>query len=269
MSLLAGRSAIVTGGGHGLGRAVAQELARHGAHVVVASRNAPELDDVVLAIKRAGGRALAQTADISDERQVEELVLATERWVGPASILVNNASVLEPIAPLVRTRAIVWLRALAINVGGTYLVTRAVLPGMLDRNYGRVVNITSGSGRKPSAGWTAYGASKAAVEQLTRALAVELSGTGVTACALEPGLMDTPMQERIRRSSPDDFPRVAEFREAQRAGRLRDPKEPARAVAYLVSSGAERNGDVLEYGDADLERATNDALGVSAERGLL
>ncbi len=263
MSLLGGRSAIVTGGGHGLGRAIAQELARLGAHVVVASRNAPELDDVVLAIKRAGGRALAQTADISDERQVQELVLATERWVGPASILVNNASVLEPMAPLVRTRAITWLRTLAINVGGTYLMTRSVLPGMLDRNYGRIVNISSGSAEKPSAGWTAYGASKAAVEQLTRALAVELVGTGVTASALRPGLMDTPMQERIRGASPDDFPRAGEFRDAQRAGRLRDPKEPARAVAYLASSRAERNGQVLEYGDAELESAIGEALGAS------
>ena len=99
MADLAGQVAIITGGGRGLGRAVAEQLASMGAAVVIASRNAPELDEVANAIKRAGGRALGQTADVSDERQVQELVLATERWVGPATILVNNAGMVDPMVP--------------------------------------------------------------------------------------------------------------------------------------------------------------------------
>jgi NAD(P)-dependent dehydrogenase (short-subunit alcohol dehydrogenase family) len=260
VSVLAGETAIVTGGGRGFGRAVAETLAALGANVVVASRNAPQLDEVVISIRRARGRALAFAADVADERQVQELVLATERWVGPASIVVNNAGALEPMAPLVRTTASQWLRNVAVNVGGTYLLSRAVLPGMLDREHGRIINISSGAARKPSYGWTAYGAAKAAVDQLTRALALELEGTGVTACALYPGLMDTAMQERIRQASPEDVPRVEEFREAHQAGRVRDPREPARAVAYLALSQAAHNGDILEYGDPELERAINDAL---------
>ena len=254
MRPLEGQTAIVTGGGRGLGRAVAQVLASAGANVVVASRNAPQLDEVVNAIHATGGRALAYAADVSDERQVQELVLSTERWVGPATILVNNAGVLEPMAPLGRTDATTWLRHIAINVGGVYLCARAVLPGMLERGYGRIVNISSSSAQRPSPVWTAYSAGKDAVDQLTRALALELEETGVTACALYPGYMDTPMQERIRRARVADFPRVEEFRELQRAGKLRDPHEPARAVAYLSSARAERNGQIVEFSDEALQR---------------
>ncbi|HEV8655033.1 MAG TPA: SDR family oxidoreductase [Candidatus Limnocylindria bacterium] len=260
MTLLSGQVAIVTGGGRGLGRAVAETLAALGASVVLASRNAPELDEVVKVIKRAGGKALAQTADVADERQVQELALATARWVGPASILVNCAGMVDPMAPLARSDAALWLRNIAINVGGTYLPIRAVLPGMLDRGAGRIVNISSGSATRPSAGWTAYSGAKAAVVQLTRSLALEVEGTGVTACAFNPGAMDTEMQERIRRTSPSDFPRAEEYREAAREGRLVDPKAPARAIAYLVLPSTQRNGQVLQHDDQDLHGAVESAL---------
>jgi NAD(P)-dependent dehydrogenase (short-subunit alcohol dehydrogenase family) len=254
MAELTGHVAIVTGAGRGFGRAIAERLASMGAAVVLASRNAPELDDVAKAIKRAGGKALAQTADIADERQVQELVLATERWVGPATILVNNAGMVDPMVPLARSNPALWLRNVAINVGGTYLATRAVLPGMLDRGYGRIVTISSGAASRPSAGWTAYTAAKAAVVQMTRSLALELDGSGVTANAFNPGYIDTRLQERIRRTSAEDFPRGDEYRAAQREGRLKHPKEPARAVAYLVLPSNQRNGEALEYTDEAFRR---------------
>ncbi len=259
---LDGQTAIVTGGGRGLGRAIAETLASLGAHVVIASRNAPELDEVVLRIKRARGRALAYAADVSDERQVQDLVINTERWVGPATILVNNAGIIEPITPLARSDATTWLRHIAINLGGVYLTTRAVLPGMLERGYGRIVNISSHAAERPSAGWTAYTAGKAAVEQLTRSLGVELERTGVTVCALRPGKVETALQERVRRSSAEDFPRVEEYREAKRAGQVADPKDRARIVAYLVSDGAQRNGQIVEPDEA-LERVVAEALDAS------
>ena len=254
MRPLQGQVAIVTGGARGLGRASAEIMAAAGAAVVIASRNAPELDEVVKAIHASGGKALAYAADASDERQVQELVLGAERWIGPATILVNNAGVLDPMAPLARTDATGWLRHIAVNVGGVYLCVRAVLPGMIERGYGRVVNISSSAARRASAGWTAYCAAKAAVDQLTRALALEIEDSGVTACAFYPGYMDTAMQERIRRATPQEFPRVEEFRELQRHGKLRDPHEPARAVAYLASPGAQRNGQIVEFADEDLRR---------------
>ena len=259
---LDGQTAIVTGGGRGLGRAIAEQLARLGAHVVVASRNAPELDEVVLSIKKERGRALADAADVADERQVQELVFNTERWVGPATILVNNAGVVDPMGPLARADATSWLRHIAINVGGVFLATRAVLPGMLERGYGRIVNISSHAAERPTAGWTAYSAGKAAVEQLTRSLALELESTGVTVCAFRPGSIETAMQARIRRASPDDYPRVEEHRERQRTGKVGDPKDRARVVAYLVSEAAKRNGQVLEADEA-LEREVAAALGAA------
>ena len=252
--------AIVTGGGRGFGRAIAETLAALGASVVIASRNAPELDDVANRIKKHGGKVLAQTADVADERQVQELVLAAERWVGPATILVNNAGVLDPVGPLAETSGASWLRNIAINVGGTYLVTRAVLPGMLDRDYGRVVNISSGAADRASAGWSAYCAAKAAVDQLTRVLALEMEGSGVTVCSFHPGFMDTAMQERIRRATPDQFPRVEEYREAHREGRTKDPRDPARIVAYLCLPETQRNGAVLEVDDHDIASQADAAL---------
>jgi NAD(P)-dependent dehydrogenase (short-subunit alcohol dehydrogenase family) len=258
--LLAKQVAIVTGGGRGFGRAIAETLASLGANVVVASRNAPELDEVANAIKKQGGKALAQTADVADERQVEELVLAAERWIGPPTILVNNAGVLDPVGPLAETHSASWLRNIAINVGGTYLVTRAVLPGMLDRDYGRVVNISSGAADRASAGWSAYCASKAAVDQLTRVLALEMAGSGVSAAAFHPGYMETGMQERIRASSPEQFPRVEEYREAHRKGLVKDPHDPARIVAYLCLPASDRNGAILEIADAEIVAAAEAAL---------
>jgi len=131
---------------------------------------------------------------------------------------------------------------------------------MLDRGVGRIVNISSGSATRPSAGWTAYSAAKSAVVQLTRSLALEVEGTGVTACAFNPGAMDTDMQERIRRTASSDFPRADEYRDAAREGRLIDPKAPARAIAYLVLPGTQRNGQVLQHDDEQLLSAVESAL---------
>jgi benzil reductase ((S)-benzoin forming) len=122
------------------------------------------------------------------------------------------------------------------------------------------VNISSGSAIRPSAGWTAYSAAKAAVVQMTRSLALEIEGTGVTACAFNPGGMDTDMQERIRRASTSDFPRADEYRALAKEGKLLDPKAPARAIAYLALPDTQQNGQALQYDDEAFRRAVESAL---------
>lgn len=235
--LLTNQVAIVTGAGRGLGRAVALALAEHGASVVLASRNAPELDEVVKEVRRAGGHALAQTADVADDRQVQELILAAEQWVGPATIVVNGAGTTVPIGPLARSDPAAWLRGLAVNVGGVYLLSRAVLPGMIERGYGRIVNLSSSAAARSRAGWTSYGAAKAAIDQLTRSLGLELEGTGVAVCAFDPGVTEPPTPAQ--------------------------PGRPAAALAitYLASPAASPNGSVLAMGDEALARAVSAALG--------
>jgi benzil reductase ((S)-benzoin forming) len=131
---------------------------------------------------------------------------------------------------------------------------------MIDRGYGRIVMISSGAATRPSAGWTAYSAGKSAVVMMTRSLALELEGSGVTACTFNPGYMDTEMQERIRRTPTSEFPRSDEYRQAQREGKLKDPKESARAIGYLVLPSTERNGQTLEFGDDALRREIEAAV---------
>jgi 3-oxoacyl-[acyl-carrier protein] reductase len=155
---------------------------------------------------------------------------------------VNNAGVLDPIGPLAETSGSSWLRNIAINVGGTYLVIRAVLPGMLDRDYGRIVNISSGAADRASAGWSAYCAAKAAVDQLTRVLALELDGSGIAVSAFDPGLVDPTQPSRVRPVTPQ-------------------PNGPARVVAYLCLAETRRNGSVVEIGDTEIVAAAEAALG--------
>ncbi|HUQ42412.1 MAG TPA: SDR family oxidoreductase, partial [Candidatus Limnocylindrales bacterium] len=169
------------------------------------------------------------------------------------------AGQIEPLATLSRSDPALWLRNISINIGGTYMPTRAILPGMLERGAGRIVNITSTSATRPARGWTAYSTAKAGVVQMTRSLALEVEGTGVTVCAYNPGPLDTEMHERTRGRAGQDA-RSEEFHQAHSEGRLRDSKSAARDVAYLALPATERNGQALQYDDADLARAVEAAL---------
>jgi NAD(P)-dependent dehydrogenase (short-subunit alcohol dehydrogenase family) len=239
----------VTGGGRGVGRATALALARRGAAVAVLARTAAEVEATAAVITAAGGRALALPTGIEDAARA---VVATEAALGPVDVLINNAAVVTPVAPLWRTEPADWLACLTTNLYGPYLAARAVLPGMLRRGWGRVVNVSSGAARGAVYGGGAYCSAKAGLDHLTRVLALELVGSGVTANVVYPGGVDTAMQARLREVSAADFgaDNVEHFRRAKAEGKLLDPAIPAALITWVVvEGGAEANGETFSIND--------------------
>ena len=160
--------------------------------MAVCARTRAPLAAVVATLEEAGGRAVAVTCDVTDPASVRAAVAETEAALGPVDVLLNNAGV-SSSAPLAKVTLEEWNRVLAVNATGTFLATQAVLPGMVERGWGRVVNVASVASRIGARYISAYTASKHAVLGFTRAVATEVAGTGVTVNALCPGYVDTPM----------------------------------------------------------------------------
>jgi NAD(P)-dependent dehydrogenase (short-subunit alcohol dehydrogenase family) len=191
---LTGRVAVVTGGGRGIGAAIARGLAAAGARVVVSARSGGQLDGVVAEIAAAGRDARAVVCDVTDPESVSRLLGEAETELGPVEILVNNAGV-SSSAPLRSVELAEWNRLMAVNATGTFLCTRAFLPGMVANGWGRVINVASVAGRAGAAYISAYAASKHAVIGFTRSVAAEVAAKGVTVNALCPGYVETPMTD--------------------------------------------------------------------------
>lgn len=191
VGVLSGRTALVTGGGNGLGRAIARELAGRGARVILTGRRQKTLDAVAAEI---GEQARAVACDSSDEASVAALM---EELDGEEiSILINNAGIAGPVAPLTDISVGEWDEVFAVNVRGVFLMCRAVLPQMIERGSGDVVNIASVSGKRPLARRTPYTASKMAVIGLTTTLAHEVGPLGVVVNSLSPGPVAGPRMAR-------------------------------------------------------------------------
>ena len=239
------RVALVTGAGRGIGRAIALRLAADGLAVAVAARTADQVDDTV----RAAGRgALALVLDVTDAAAVAASVERTARELGPVDVLVNNAGLAES-APFVKTEPELWDRHFAVNVRAPYLLARAVLPGMLARRWGRVINVASLAGLFGSPYVTAYTASKHALVGFTRALATEVSGKGVTVNALCPGFVATDLVWRgarniVAKTGKSFEDAVQALAEMNPGRRLIEPEEVADAAARLVADDT-RNGETV------------------------
>ena len=238
--MLNGKSALITGGGRGIGRAIALEFARNGARVAVAARTAEQVEQVASEI---GADAIALVCDVSDPASVARMFSDMRERLGDADILVNNAGVAES-ATLVNTTDELWHRHLAINLSGTFYCTRAAVPSMLKKGWGRVINVASIAGKSGAPYIAAYSASKHGVLGLTRSAALELATTGVTVNAICPGYVDTDMVTRGVERITAKTGRTAEealdsLKKMSPQNRLVTPEEVA-AIALLLASDAGR-----------------------------
>jgi NAD(P)-dependent dehydrogenase (short-subunit alcohol dehydrogenase family) len=191
---LQGMTAIVTGGGTGIGEAIAKRFVREGAAVCITGRTAASLRRVVEEIGE-GGRATAVVADVGRAEDIARLVAETERQLGPVDILVNNAGIAGPTASILEITEEQWHEVLHTNLTGVFLCCKAVLPGMIERRRGWVINIGSITGKRPLALRTPYATSKLGLVGFTRTLAVEAGPFGITVNTISPGAVNT---QRLR-----------------------------------------------------------------------
>ena len=240
MAILTGKTALITGGGRGIGRAIALEFERNGARVAVAARTAEQVEQVAAEI---GADAVALVCDVSDPASVARMFSDMRERFGAADILVNNAGVAES-ATLVNTTDELWHRHLSINLSGTFYCTRAAVPAMLKKGWGRVINVASIAGKSGAPYIAAYSASKHGVMGLTRSAALELATTGVTVNAICPGYVDTDMVTRGVEQITAKTGRTVEealdsLKRMSPQNRLVTPEEVA-AIALLLASDAGR-----------------------------
>jgi 3-hydroxybutyrate dehydrogenase len=228
---------LVTGGGRGIGRAIALAFAEPGSTIAIASRTRSELEDTGAAIEKRGAKALLLPVDVTDEASVAEAFKTMRYAGGELDVLVNNAGV-GGGKPIDETDTESWRRILDTNVWGTFLVTRQAVPLLTDG--GRIVNISSVLGRFGVPGYTAYCASKHAVIGFTRALALELAGRHITVNAICPGWVDTEMAQQGMASGAAAMNiTVDQFKEQAMSrvpiGRMIQPDEVATLVKFLAS----------------------------------
>lgn len=231
-----GRTALVTGGGAGIGEATCLRLARDGHAVGVLGRRSQNIEAVAQRIIEAGGRAIPVVADVAERAQVEAAVEQVRAQIGPITILVNNAGI-EEFTPFSEISDASWDRVMAANLKGLFQVTQVVLPDMLAARWGRIVNLTALGSQIGAANMVHYTASKGGVTAMTRSLAVELGRHGITVNEISPGFILTPMAQRAIDNDLFSVPYediVATY-PIPRVGR---PDEAAAAIAYFTSEEA-------------------------------
>ena len=227
---LAGRVALVTGAASGIGLSASTLLAERGADVVVVDRDAAGCAAAAAALEATGQRAWAVTADVGDEAAVEAAVRRALEEAGQIDVLVNNAGITSLAAPLWETSTEVYEAMWRVHLMGTFFFCRAVVPHMIERGYGRIVNVASVAGKEGNAGSSAYSSAKAGVIGLTKSLGKELATTGVLVNAVTPGIINTPI---MASATPEH---VARLQAKIPMGRAGEPEEIAELIAWLSSS---------------------------------
>jgi NAD(P)-dependent dehydrogenase (short-subunit alcohol dehydrogenase family) len=257
MSDLEGKVALVTGGGRGIGRAAALELAQRGADIAVTARSRNEIEAVAADIQQLGRQAQAFSVDLSDTQAIRSLVDDVVSTLGPISVLLNNAGVVGPFGATWEVDPDEWERALLVNLAVPFRLAHAVVPSMVEAGWGRIINVSSGAARNPMERAGAYSASKAGLDLWTRQLGVELEGTGVVAISIYPGVVDTVMQTAIREQPADVVGQemAQRFHDYHASGRLQSPDRPGRLIAALAGdAGARFNGQIVDIYTEEAEQ---------------
>jgi NAD(P)-dependent dehydrogenase (short-subunit alcohol dehydrogenase family) len=211
---LTGKVALVTGAGRGIGQRAAIRLAKLGARVALVARNSSQIAATEDEIAAGGGAALAIPADVASPESIKDLKARVERRLGPPSILINGAGVFGPIELAWKTDPAQWVGTIMVNAVGPYLTCHAFIEGMMREGWGRIINVTSAATlHEPGPINSAYGASKAALNQFTRHLAAEIAGSGVTANVIHPGDVKTGMWMDIRNGVEDLGPVAKRYRD--------------------------------------------------------
>jgi 2-dehydro-3-deoxy-L-rhamnonate dehydrogenase (NAD+) len=222
---LSGQTAIVTGGAAGIGEAISRRLAAAGARVVIADR---DVDSAASAAKSIPG-ALTVQIDVSDSASVRRAIDETLAKTGRVDVLVNNAGIAGAAAPLIQQTEDEWNRVIAVNMTGVFLCTRAILPHMIERRYGRVINIASIAGKEGNPNMVAYSSTKAAVIGFTKSVAKEVATENVCINAVAPAVVQTKILDQL---TPQQVAYMTDKIPMRRTGR---PEEIAAVVHFLAS----------------------------------
>lgn len=237
MANFEGKTVIVTGGGGGIGGATSKRFAKDGAKVAVFDMNVEAAQKVVDEIKAAGGVAQAFKCNITDRAEVDAAVAAAEAALGPIAVLVNNAG-WDVFKPFVKTVPAEWDRLIAINLTGALHMLHAVLPGMAERKYGRIVNVASDAARGGSSGEAVYSACKGGLVALSKTLAREHARQSITVNVVCPGPTDTALLAGVAEGARDPAKLIEAFKSAIPLGRLGQPDDLASAITFFGSDDA-------------------------------
>lgn len=232
-----GKTVIVTGGGGGIGGATCRRFASEGAKVAVFDMNLEAADKVAADIRAGGGQAAAFACNITDRAQVDAAVAAAETQLGPIAVLVNNAG-WDVFKPFLKTVPAEWEKLIAINLTGALHMLHAVLPGMVERKYGRIVNVASDAARGGSSGEAVYSACKGGLVALSKTLAREHARQSITINVVCPGPTDTALLAGVAEGARDPAKLIEAFKSAIPLGRLGQGDDLASAIAFFGSDDA-------------------------------